>query len=68
MLIKRYHVKQHVQSNFHQPLLLMLPFLPSLFPPNAGKGFLSAVSKGHNHLVQADRVGQVDWGGRSEGV
>lgn len=59
MLIRRYHGKQHVQSNFHQPLLF--------FFPKAEKGFHSAVSKGQNHLVQADRVGQVDEGGSLRG-
>lgn len=51
--------QQHVESNFFKPC-------SSLFP-KAGKGFFSGVSKGQNHLVQADRVGQVDEGGSLRG-
>lgn len=60
MLIRMNHIQQRVESNFIKPC-------SSLFP-KAGKGFFSGVSKGQNHLVQADRVGQVDEGGLTEGV
>lgn len=32
VLMKRKRSQQHVQCNFHQALLFMPPFLPSLFP------------------------------------
>lgn len=49
--------KGRVYLSSSTPALLFFP------PKRREKGFLSAVSKGQNHLVQSDRVGHVGGGG-----
>lgn len=66
VLIKRHHAQQHVQSNFHRPLLFMLPFLPSLFPQRR-EGLPLCRFKAAKPSGAGWRSGSSRWGGSLRG-